>query len=182
MTWTKLVVLAASVGALTLAGCSSARFSSMNTRSTSTTIAEPLEPAPAGTVTASQLPPPGGMPNDPAAFPEAPGGGAPVTEGVQVASAGAVDLTPSSVAGVWNASVAGQGCRVATPQTKFGQGYRAGPLRCPAPLDTMKSWNVEGKQLSLYDQDGAVLARLYSSGGERFDGQTATGLPVSLSR
>jgi hypothetical protein len=46
----------------------------------------------------------------------------------------------------------------------------------------VKSWNVEGKQLALYDESGGVLARLYSSGGERFDGQTSTGLPVSLSR
>jgi hypothetical protein len=83
---------------------------------------------------------------------------------------------------VWNATVAGQGCRVATPQTKFGAGYRAGPLRCPAPLDGVKSWNVEGSQLALYDQNGGVLARLYSSGASRFDGQTTSGQPVSLSR
>ncbi len=96
--------------------------------------------------------------------------------------AAAVHLTAGSVAGVWNATVAGQGCRIATPQTKFGQGYRAGPLRCPAPLDGVKSWNVAGKQLTLYDETGAVLARLYSSGGEKFDGQTEGGLPISLTR
>ncbi len=67
-----------------------------------------------------------------------------------------------------------------TPQTKFGAGYRAGPLRCPAPIDGVKSWNVAGKQLSLYDESGGVLARLYSSGPEKFDGQTSTGLPISL--
>jgi hypothetical protein len=98
------------------------------------------------------------------------------------APATAADLTPSSVAGVWNANVSGQNCKVATPQTKFGQGYRAGPLRCPAPLDSVKSWNVSGKQLTLYDTDGGTLARLYSSGGEKFDGQTSTGLPISLTR
>jgi hypothetical protein len=86
------------------------------------------------------------------------------------------------VAGVWNATVSGQSCKVATPQTKFGAGYRAGPLRCPAPLDGVKSWNVSGKQLALYDADGGVLARLYSSGGERFDGQMSSGVPISLSR
>ena len=43
--------------------------------------------------------------------------------------------------------VSGQSCKVATPQTKFGAGYRAGPLRCPAPIDGVKSWNVAGKQL-----------------------------------
>ena len=94
----------------------------------------------------------------------------------------AADLTAGSVAGVWSVSVAGQSCRVATPQTKFGQGYRAGPLGCPAPMDGVKSWNVAGKQLSLYDESGNALARLYSSGAERFDGQTTSGQPISLSR
>ena len=79
-------------------------------------------------------------------------------------AANAPDLTPSSVAGVWNVSVSGQSCQVATSQTKFGEGYRAGPLRCPAPVDGVKSWNVAGKQLSLYDESGSVVARLYSSG------------------
>ena len=98
------------------------------------------------------------------------------------APAGAPDLTAASVAGVWNASVSGQSCKVATPQTKFGAGYRAGPLHCPAPIDGIKSWNVAGKQLTLYDENGGALARLYSSGGEKFDGQTSSGLPISLTR
>jgi hypothetical protein len=177
---TKTGILALAVAALVTAGCSSARFSSLNTRST--TVAQPLEPAPAGTVVSGQLPPPDGTAmNDPTAFPDAPTGPE-NTQPVDVAAANAPDLTASSVAGVWNATIAGQGCRVATPQTKFGQGFRAGPLRCPAPLDTVKSWNVEGKQLALYDQNGTVLARLYSTGTERFDGQTSGGLAVSLTR
>ncbi|RWE29183.1 protease inhibitor Inh/omp19 family protein, partial [Mesorhizobium sp.] len=98
------------------------------------------------------------------------------------APAGAADLTAASVAGVWNASVSGQSCKVATPQTKFGAGYRAGPLHCPSPIDGIKSWNVSGKQLTLYDENGGPLARLYSSGGEKFDGQTSNGLPISLTR
>ncbi|TIW71441.1 MAG: hypothetical protein E5V58_19220, partial [Mesorhizobium sp.] len=46
----------------------------------------------------------------------------------------------------------------------------------------IKSWNVAGKQLTLYDENGGTLAKLYSSGGEKFDGQTSTGLPISLTR
>ena len=183
MTYFKLGILSALIATTALAGCTSQRFASINTRPIST-VAEPLEPAPAGTVTASQLPPPSGpgavAPGG--AFPAAPTGPAAPDQTQLAAAANAPDVTAGSVAGVWNATVAGQGCRIATPQTKFGQGYRAGPLRCPAPLDGVKSWNVEGKQLALYDQSGGVLARLYSSGGERFDGQTSTGLPVSLSR
>jgi hypothetical protein len=94
----------------------------------------------------------------------------------------ATEVSAGSVAGVWNVSVAGQMCRVATPQTKFGQGFRAGPLGCPPPLNGLKSWNVSGKQLAFYDETGNVIARLYSTGGERFDGQTTTGQPISLSR
>jgi hypothetical protein len=49
-------------------------------------------------------------------------------------------------------------------------------------VDGVKSWNVSGSQLSLYDESGSVLARLHSSGPGQFDGQTSTGLPISLSR
>ena len=177
----KVVLVAVSLAALSAAGCSSTRLSSLSTRP------EPLEAAPSGTVTTNQLPPPAAAgTTDPSAFPPAPG-----SDGTNVASlpqtngqppAGAADLTAGSVAGVWNASVSGQSCKIATPQTKFGQGYRAGPLRWPAPRDGVKSWNVSGKQLPLYDDSGAALARLYSSGGEKFDGQTEGGLPISLSR
>jgi hypothetical protein len=143
----------------------------------------PLEPQPAGKVTSNQLPPPAAPATDPSKFPTAPAN-------TQVASlppdgsapAGAADITASSVAGVWNVSVSGQSCKVATPQTKYGSGYRAGPLHCPPPVDGIKSWNVAGKQLTLYDENGGTLARLYSSGSDKFDGQTSNGLPISLTR
>ena len=174
------IVVATSFLALALAGCQSDRFSRVDTRPA------PLPAAPAGTVTAGQLPPPvQPRTTDPSQFPEAPGaGGEQPADGTQIAALeqSAADISAGSVAGVWNASVAGQTCRIATPQTRFGQGFRAGPLRCSAPLAGVKSWNVSGKQLALYDESGSVLARLYSSGGSRFDGQTSSGQPVSLSR
>lgn len=180
MTVSRLGLAALSVAAIALAGCSSTRFSSMDS-----TQPAPLPAAPAGSVSSSQLPPPA-QPGtaDPSKFPAAPGGGTQVASLPPSSSppAGAADLTPSSVAGVWNVSVSGQSCKVATPQTKFGSGYRAGPLHCPAPIDGIKSWNVSGKQLTLYDGDGGTLARLYSSGGEKFDGQTSSGQPISLTR
>lgn len=178
-------VITSMVMALALAGCQSDRFSGYDSRQTRPA---PLQGAPAGQVTAGQLPPPV-QPGttDPSQFPAAPGSQPQVPgqgQDQQLASLeqGAAQVTTGAVAGVWNASVSGQSCRIATPQTRFGQGYRAGPLRCPAPLDGVKSWNVEGKQLALYDANGNVLARLYSSGGNRFDGQTTSGQQVSLSR
>jgi hypothetical protein len=179
MTFSKSGLVAVSLAALVASGCSTSRFSSMDQDQPA-----PLEAAPAGKVTANQLPPPAAPgATDPSRFPTAP-------QNTQVASlppdgsapAGAADLTAATVAGVWNASVSGQSCKVATPQTKFGAGFRAGPLHCPAPMDGVKSWNVAGKQLTLYDENGGTLARLYSSGASKFDGQTSNGLPISLTR
>jgi hypothetical protein len=177
-------ILVTTVLAMALVGCQSQRFSSLDTRGPAPA---PLQAAPAGSVTSGQLPPPV-QPGttDPSQFPAAPGTeGQP--QGTQVASLppqpqGGADISSGSVAGVWNASVSGQSCRIATPQTRFGQGFRAGPLRCPAPLDGVRSWNVSGSQLALYNDNGDILARLYSSGGERFEGQTSSGQQVSLSR
>ncbi|WP_274627159.1 AprI/Inh family metalloprotease inhibitor [Arvimicrobium flavum] len=167
----RTAVIAVALAALAVSGCTSSRFGSENTQPA------PLPAAPSGQVTSQQLPPPAAP--QPGGFPAAPE--------TQVAAlpqpdANAPDLTAGSVAGVWNASVSGQTCKVATPQTKFGQGFRAGPLRCPAPIDGVKSWNVAGKQLTLFDESGGTLARLYSSGPEKFDGQTSSGVPISLSR
>ncbi|ESY78407.1 AprI/Inh family metalloprotease inhibitor [Mesorhizobium sp. B283B1A] len=179
MNFSKSGLVAVSFAALFAGGCSTSRFSSMDDQQPA-----PLQPAPAGQVTSNQLPPPAAPgTTDPAQFPTAPAN-------TQVASlppdgtapAGAADLSAASVAGVWNVSVAGQSCKVATPQTKFGAGFRAGPLHCPAPIDGIKSWNVAGKQLTLYDENGGSLARLYSSGGSKFDGQTSSGQAISLTR
>ena len=178
MAFSKPGLLAASLVALmTAAGCTSTRLSSMDSQPA------PLPAAPAGTVTSGQLPPP--VAPGASQFPAAPQqqtqvAALPADGGA--AAANAPDLTASSVAGVWSASVSGQSCKVATPQTKFGQGFRAGPLRCPAPIDGVKSWNVAGKQLTLFDEGGSPLAKLYSSGAGRFDGQTSNGLPISLNR
>ncbi|WP_048644984.1 protease inhibitor Inh/omp19 family protein [Nitratireductor soli] len=173
----KTAFMAASLLALALAGCTSERFAPMS----SNRAPEPLAAAPSGTVTSNQLPPPS-SPTNPSDFPAPPQQDTQVAALDPNAAANAPEVSTGAVAGVWSVNVAGQSCRVATPQTKFGAGYRAGPLRCPAPMDGVKSWNVEGKQLAFYDANGGVLARLYSSGAERFDGQTTSGQPISLSR
>jgi Protease inhibitor Inh len=173
--------------ALGLAGCQSSRVGNY-------TAIDPLPAAPSGVVQQSQLPPPTKptapqvAATDPSQFPAAPttAGGATASgaPGTQVASAApsGPDLTVGGVAGVWNVNVAGQSCKVATPQTKYGQGFRAGPLRCPGEVANVKSWNVSGKQLTLYDESGSAVARLFSSGGAGFNGQTSGGSAISLTR
>lgn len=174
MAFSKTGLVAMTLLSLAAAGCQSERMSSLETRPA------PLPAAPAGTVTGSQLPPPATP--DASQFPAAPDQQVAAAPPMTEPPATAPDLSAGGVAGVWTASVSGQSCKVATPQTKFGAGFRAGPLRCPAPIDGVKSWNVAGKQLTLHDANGSVLARLYSSGPEKFDGQTESGMPISLSR
>ena len=168
---------------LLLAGCQSDRMSGINT------TYEPIPAAPAGNVQQSQLPAPSSPPpvtapvTDASQFPTAPTAPAGVTDpGTQVAAASGPDVTIGSVAGVWSVSTAGQSCKVATPQTKSGQGFRAGPLKCPGDMGTVHSWNVAGKQLVFYDDAGGKVATLYQTSPGKFDGQTTGGTPVSLSR
>ncbi|WP_019220966.1 AprI/Inh family metalloprotease inhibitor [Bartonella senegalensis] len=94
----------------------------------------------------------------------------------------AVDLFPASISGVWNLSIGGKVCRIATPQTKFGQGYRAGPLHCPGIVSQVNSWTVKGKRLYFYNKSGRIVVTLYSSNVDRFEGRTIDNYPVVLSR
>ncbi|WP_175868660.1 AprI/Inh family metalloprotease inhibitor [Bartonella gabonensis] len=94
----------------------------------------------------------------------------------------ATDLFPASIAGVWNLSMGGKVCRIATPQTKFGQGYRAGPLHCSGIVSQVRSWAVKGKRLYFYNNSGRVIVALFSSNVDRFEGRTLDDHPVVLSR
>jgi len=178
MAFAKTGLVAVTLAALLAAGCSSTRFSSMNDQPA------PLQAAPSGSVSGSnKLPPPAPAgatpPADPASFPTAPAG-------QNMASAdpgaGAPDVTTGSVVGAWSASVSGQNCQLITSLTKLGSNNRAASRQCAAPINNVKSWNVSGKQLSLYDESGSAVATLYSAGAGKFNGQTSTGLPISLSR
>jgi hypothetical protein len=180
MAFSRTGLVAISLMALAASGCQSSRMSSLDTQQPA-----PLEAAPAGTVTGGALPPPAAPGTATSQFPAAPGAGEQVA-GLPPADAappaGAPDLSSGAVTGVWKASVSGQSCQIATSLTKLGANNRAAPLRCAAPIDGVKSWNVAGKQLTLYDETGNTVARLYSSGTEKFDGQTESGVPISLTR
>lgn len=165
-------VTAFALMSLALAGCQSSRMASENTQPA------PLPAAPAGTVEGKTLPPPAAPDQFPAAPPDQNVAALPAA----APPANAPEVTTGSVTGVWSATVGGQSCKIATSMTKRGSNNRAAPLRCAAPADGIAAWNVAGKQLTFYDANGETLARLYSSGGERFDGQTQSGQPISLTR
>jgi hypothetical protein len=138
----------------------------------------PLPAAPSGTVTSGQLPPPA----QPGGFPEAPQNPQVAAVTPPTAPADAPDVTKNSMLGSWGTSVAGSNCQVFLSLTKYGNASRGGSRGCSGEMEKMRSWDVKGKQVVLFDDAGNQIASLYSSGNNRYDGQTAGGQPISLSR
>ena len=185
-TGTRMTALA--LTALVIAGCQSQRFATLDSRPA------PLTPAPSGQVTAGQLPPPTPAgPTDPSAFPPAPGstattdptavpGVASTTPTPPAPPANAPAVTKEAMVGAWKVSSGGSGCQMMLSLTKQSADFRAASLRCPGEAAGVAAWNVAGQQVVLKDNGGNVVARLYSTGAERYDGQTSGGAPISFSR
>jgi hypothetical protein len=171
MTVSRTGLLAVCLVAFAVAGCQSSRFGRLDEPEP-----QPLPATPTPSVSQNQLPPP--TATGPDQFPTAPGATTPVPNDQMAANA--PDISKDSMSGVWTASVAGQNCKVAMGLTKYGSSYRAAPLRCPAPIENIKGWDIKGKQLLLYDQNGVQIAGLYSTGGQRFDGRTSGGQGITL--
>ncbi|WLT08517.1 AprI/Inh family metalloprotease inhibitor [Bartonella apihabitans] len=180
MTVSKNSLLVLTVMATMLAGCANSRFGN-NGGGEPPQVVMP-GPASSGGVSQSELPPPDNFPSAPN---NSVSSSVPQSQ-TDVASlqppSNASDLTPGAIAGVWKASVGGLNCQIATPQTKYGQGYRAGPLHCPEAFSKVASWAVSGKQLNFYDGSGSPVATLYSASPSRFEGNTVNGQSVILSR
>lgn len=170
---TRKTLLATAAIVLALSGCQRT-MGGLDTRSQPA----PLTPAPAGTVSASQLPPP-----SPAAFPQAPTAPAPTAaaDETQLAAA-APAVTREALIGRWSVSTGGTNCDVFLALTKWTGGYRAASRGCAGAAASVSAWDVQGKQVILTDNSGNQVARLYQSAPERYDGSTAAGQQISLSR
>jgi len=175
MYFTKITLMGLMGTSLLLAGCESARF---GTPYQNQTYQRPVQigAAPVGRISQSQLPPADGA-YETGQYP---------VEGEQVAAletpGNAMEVSAGSIAGVWQASVDGMPCQIATPMTKFGQGYRAGPMRCPAALAQVNMWNVQGRELIFYNREGTPQATLYSTNGTSFIGRSLNGAQITLTR
>lgn len=173
--------------AAVVSGCSSTRFGGSPTYQQPT----PLNPAPSGSVTAGQLPPPAQpgvnntAQND---FPAAPG-----TDGMQPdMNAGndssiqqvatAQPVTRESLVGAWKVTTAGSSCQMFMALTKWTGGFRAASRGCPGDAANVAAWDVQGQQVVLSDSNGNKVATLFSSGSGAFNGQTTGGTAISLSR
>ncbi|MEL6436138.1 MAG: AprI/Inh family metalloprotease inhibitor [Pseudomonadota bacterium] len=188
-----------------VSGCTSSRIGALETRSPT-----PLSPAPSGTVTSTQLPPPAqpgtqsaAATQTPGGFPDAPqtpqpsgdlvttgdGGTQPVenvttttSPSPSVTEVASAPVTKESMGGVWNASSGGSSCRIATSLTRGGSDFRAASLGCGGDLANVGFWNLNGNRVVLKDRSGNQVATLFQAGNNQFNGQTNGGSAVSLSR
>ncbi len=202
----KIAISALLLAAVSFAGCnSSSNALSIDTR----TPPQPLPSSPSGQVVTSTLDPISGElrqsgaydPNNPQTYQnqqqplqdgQAPtvGGG---TTNVGIAPDGSTQtaslqnsaqpLTHEPLAGSWNVASDNPDCRIILAFTKWSGGYRAATRRCLSPeIGSITAWDVKGSQVILVDGQGNTVARLYSSGNDRYDGQTTGGKPISFSR
>jgi len=195
-------IAALTLAAVTVSGCTSNRLGALSTQPA------PLNPAPAGTVTSGQLPPPsqpgtgaGAPALGPDGFPVAPGGtvvagtdpsletdatdaatdpNADPSSVQQVASAEPV--TREAMVGAWRVSTEGANCQMFMALTRWSTGFRAASRGCPGDAANVSSWTINGNQVVLSDSGGNRVATLFSSGSDRFDGQTSSGRAISLAR
>ena len=67
---------------------------------------------------------------------------------------------------------AGDSCQLFMTLTSWTGGYRASTRGCTSDLlKSISAWNLQGSEVILAGQGGTPLARLASSGNNRFDGQ-----------
>jgi hypothetical protein len=173
---------------LALAGCNSTRLDSLSTQP----APAPLPAAPSGTVQQGVLPPVGGtgqMVAGGAQFPSAPVDPAasatlpPVqTPGATQTAAAGPAVSRDSMVGAWKVTTAGSSCQMFMALTQWSGGFRAASRGCPGDAASVSAWQVNGSQVVLKDSGGNTVATLFSSGASRFDGQTMSGQPISLSR
>lgn len=176
----------------TLAACQSARFG-QSPVAPRAEVVQPLSPglaAPAGVVMAEPLAPPPGVENL-GELPRMSGGVADLsgTTGQRQAALSQpapapARLTRTSVVGTWNASEpGGGGCRVTLSSTPVLDLYRASASGCSnEEISKVNSWDLRGEEVYLYQQGGAVAARLQARSGSMQGVIARSGAPFGMSR
>jgi hypothetical protein len=93
-------------------------------------------------------------------------------------------LGRTDLLGGWTIASGGDSCQLFMTLTSWTGGYRASTRGCSnGTLKSISAWNLEGKSVILAGTGGAPVARLSSSGNNRFDGRTEGGAsPVTFYR
>jgi Protease inhibitor Inh len=93
-------------------------------------------------------------------------------------------LGRTDLLGGWTIASSGDSCQLFMTLTTWTGGYRASTRGCSnGVLKSISAWNLDGKQVVLAGTGGAPVARLSSSGNNRFDGRTeGSPTPVTFYR
>ena len=179
MSLRRFLALALSVG---LAGCGSVGAISVGTLGNksgqSVETAGGLPPATGSTVSARPVSPASMSPTSGA------DAGAAASDGASATASASGGLARTDLLGGWKIASSGDSCQLFMTLTTWTGGYRASTRGCSnAALKAISAWNLDGKQVVLVGTSGAPVARLSSSGNNRFDGRTETGgAPVTFYR
>jgi hypothetical protein len=140
--------------------------------------ATPSGQVPAGSARPAPTPVPAG---DAAAGDGAVASAAPAPAG---GASGAGGLGRTDLLGGWTIASGGDSCQLFMTLTTWTGGYRASTRGCSnGVLKSISAWNLDGKQVVLAGTGGAPVARLSSSGNNRFDGRTeGSPTPVTFYR
>lgn len=132
----------------------------------------PVEPAVLPPVESSGLPPPDGdtmvadLPDETSEPLPQPGETALASAPPATGGLGRTDLL-----GGWTIAAGGDSCQLFMTLTSWTGGYRASTRGCNSDLlKSISAWNLEGGQVVLSGQGGSTIARLQSTGHNRFDG------------
>lgn len=164
--------------AIGLAGCGSFGAIGVPWQKNQPTAA--TDPALLPPVQTATLPPPASGSAQPGQHPgKVPGTdteGAPLTQ-PQTALNGPTpaggELGRTDLLGGWTITAGGDSCQLFMTLTSWTGGYRASTRGCNNDvLKSISAWNLNGKQVVLAGQGGSPVARLASSGNNRFEGQT----------
>lgn len=103
--------------------------------------------------------------------------------GSQLAAApSGAEVGRTDLLGGWTITAAGDSCQLFMTLTSWTGGYRASTRGCTTDvLKSISAWNLQGTEVVLAGQGGSPVARLASSGSNRFDGQ-ANGQLISFYR
>jgi len=194
-------MIAIILAAIVVAGCTR----TSNPLAVNTRPPQPLPSVPAGNVESSQLDPVSGDLQNPSTLtastgvqpqttgtPTAPTIGGQTTEVPPDQTAnlaggtinqGTEPLARESLLGAWDVASDNSECRIMLAFTKWSGGYRAGSSACQSDeIGSVIAWDVKGQQVILVDGGGNTVARLYSSGNERYDGTLNSGKAISFTR
>jgi len=103
---------------------------------------------------------------------EQPLGPPPGSQTAMTAPASDSALSRTDLLGGWTITSTDDSCQLFMTLTSWTGGYRASTRGCSSNLlKSISAWNLQGSEVILAGQGGTPLARLASSGTNRFDGQ-----------